>query len=103
MGIEDERELIEREIEQAERTELSAGARPTRRGNARTRVYSIRLNDYEWAEVRKRAEDLDIPAATLVRSWVLDRIQERRPNLVLHMSHAESIEPRPDSDGRGVA
>ena len=47
-------------------------SRPNR---ARSTVYSIRLNPEEVAEVQALAEAVGLPASTLVRSWIIERIR----------------------------
>jgi hypothetical protein len=47
-------------------------SRPNR---ARSTVYSIRLNPEEVAEVQALAEAAGLPASTLVRSWIIERIR----------------------------
>ena len=50
----------------------SSVSRPNR---ARSTVYSIRLNSEEVAEVQALAEAAGLPASTLVRSWIVERIR----------------------------
>ncbi len=38
---------------------------------ARAKVLSIRLNPDEFEALNRHAEQLDLPASTLVRSWIL--------------------------------
>lgn len=51
----------------------TAGRRPNRR-----KVYSIRLSAEEEAEVQRVAAAKHLPASTLVRSWILERLDEER-------------------------
>ena len=51
----------------------TAGRRPNRR-----KVYSVRLTAEEEAEVPKVAAAKHLPASTLVRSWILERLDEER-------------------------
>lgn len=47
----------------------SAGRRPNRQ-----KVYSVRLSAEEEAEVQRVAAARHLPASTLVRSWILERL-----------------------------
>ena len=49
--------------------------RLSRPNRARSTVYSIRLNPEEVADVQALAEAAGLPASTLVRSWIIERIQ----------------------------
>jgi hypothetical protein len=51
------------------------GATLSRPNRARFTVYSIRLNTEEVAEVQALAEVAGLPASTLVRSWIIERIR----------------------------
>lgn len=42
----------------------------------RTKVYSIRLGEEEQARVEQAADAQHLPASTLVRSWILDRLNQ---------------------------
>lgn len=84
--------LLEEESEHAERTPLPADARPTRRGNSRSKVYSIRLNEDEWDAVRRLAEIRGIPPAAMVRGWVVQELKsESHPSL--HIVSPEKADP----------
>lgn len=50
------------------------GARPSRPN--RTKVYSIRLSEDEQAQVQQAADAQHLPPSTLVRSWILDRLNQ---------------------------
>lgn len=49
----------------------SAGRRPNRQ-----KVYSVRLSAEEEAEVQRVAAAKHLPASTLVRSWILERLDQ---------------------------
>ena len=51
----------------------TAGRRPNRQ-----KVYSVRLSADEQAEVQKVAAAKHLPASTLVRSWILERLDRER-------------------------
>jgi hypothetical protein len=51
----------------------SAGRRPNRQ-----KVYSVRLSAQEEAEVQRVAAAKHLPASTLVRSWILERLDRER-------------------------
>ncbi|MGH2719366.1 MAG: hypothetical protein ACRDJU_12405 [Actinomycetota bacterium] len=65
---------------------LSASSASSRPNRARSTVYSIRLNPHEVAEVQSLAEVAGLPASTLVRSWIIERIRDEHGEL----SDAES-------------
>ena len=48
------------------------GARGTRPN--RSKVYSVRLSDQEEDQIQKLAESKHLPPSTLVRSWILERL-----------------------------
>ncbi len=50
--------------------EGARGSRPNR-----TKVYSVRLSDQEEDEIQKLAQSKHLPASTLVRSWILERLE----------------------------
>lgn len=52
-----------------------AGARPNRQ---RSQVYSVRLSPQEQDDLRRVAESKHLPASTLVRSWILERLYSER-------------------------
>ncbi|HVX46661.1 MAG TPA: hypothetical protein VHC49_22400 [Mycobacteriales bacterium] len=78
-----DRNLMQRLREESERTRDEAypeRARPTRPNRGRTRVYSVRLNEDEYEAVQQVADAAHLPASTLVRSWILARLdEEQRP------------------------
>lgn len=49
-------------------------SRPNR---AHSRVHSVRLNEEEHAAVKELAAEYGIPASTLIRSWVVERLRAR--------------------------
>lgn len=55
--------------------DASHGARPNR---TRSKVYSVRLSAEEESEVQRVAEARHLPASTLVRSWILERLDRER-------------------------
>lgn len=67
--------------EESERTKdapYPAGAKFTRPNRERSRVYSIRLSEEEYAAVQEVADAAHLPPATLVRSWILSRLEQER-------------------------
>ena len=76
-----DRALVERIREESERTKddpYPAGARFTRPNRGRSRVYSVRLNEDEYEAVQRVADAAHLPASTLVRSWILARLDQER-------------------------
>lgn len=69
--------LLARLREESERTRndpYPAGSNPTRPN--RTQVYSVRLSAEEQARVQSVAAAKHLPASTLVRSWILERLDQ---------------------------
>lgn len=65
--------------EESERTrheEFPENARPTRPN--RSKVYSVRLSAQEQALIEKVADAQHLPASTLVRSWILERLHDEK-------------------------
>ena len=62
------------ESEQSRPDDYPEGARPSRPN--RTKVYSIRLSEDEQARVQKAADAQHLPPSTLVRSLILDRLNQ---------------------------
>jgi hypothetical protein len=69
-------ERLRRESEQTKDDPYPAGAYG-RRPN-RQKVYSVRLSADEEAEVLRVAAAKHLPASTLVRSWILERLDQER-------------------------
>ena len=68
-------QLIARLREESERTRndpFPDDVRPARPN--RSQVYSVRLSAEEQARVQSVADAKHLPASTLVRSWILDRL-----------------------------
>ena len=71
--------LAERLRQESEQTKddpyptSTTGRRPNRQ-----KVYSVRLSAEEEAEVLKVAAAKHLPASTLVRSWILERLDQER-------------------------
>jgi len=62
-------------LEQAELPDpLPARARVGRRNDTRSRMFSVRLRDDELAELGQVAQQRGLPARTLARTWLLDRL-----------------------------
>lgn len=73
-------ELIERlraESESTREADYPQGVKPARPN--RSKVYSVRLSSAEQARVESLARQKHLPASTLVRSWILERIEKERP------------------------
>jgi hypothetical protein len=71
--------LIEQETEASEQNRdapIPDGATVTRPNRARSMVYSIRLNPAEVVALHALADAAGLPASTLARSWIVDRIRE---------------------------
>lgn len=74
-----DRELAVRMRAESERTREDDYAPRTRvtRPN-RAKVYSVRLSEEEQARVEAAAAARHLPASTLVRSWILDRLDAEK-------------------------
>ncbi|MEO7422201.1 MAG: hypothetical protein ABIU87_07390 [Ornithinibacter sp.] len=69
-------EHLRRESEQTKDDDYPAGT--TGRRSNRQKVYSVRLSAEEEAEVQRVASEKHLPASTLVRSWILERLDRER-------------------------
>ncbi len=80
MSSDDElRRMLEAEAEHAEATKeepipAEALARATRPGRAKSVMFSLRLNPGELAAVQALAEAQGVPASSLVRGWIVQRL-----------------------------
>jgi len=70
---------ISEESDQTKDAPLPDGATYTRPNRNRSQVYSVRLSPAEHAMVQKVADTKHLPASTLVRSWILERLDHERP------------------------
>jgi hypothetical protein len=80
-------ELEQRIREEAEATRddpLPTGVIGTRPNLGRSTVYSVRLTPDEVAAVQAAADRAGLPASTLVRSWIVERVNDE------HTSGAEA-------------
>jgi hypothetical protein len=68
---------LRRESEETKDDAYPAGV--TGRRPNRQRVYSVRLSAEEEAEVQSVAAARHLPPSTLVRSWILERLDQERP------------------------
>jgi hypothetical protein len=55
---------------------LTPQTRVSRPGGQRARVYSIRLTESEVAALEAAAERAGVPASTLARAWIAERLAE---------------------------
>jgi hypothetical protein len=63
------------QLEQAELPDpLPAHVRVERRNDPRSRMFSVRLREDELSALDQLAQQRGIPARTLARSWLLDRL-----------------------------
>jgi hypothetical protein len=69
-------ERLQRESGQTKDDPYPAGT--TGRRPNRQKVYSVRLSAEEEAEVVRVAAAKHLPASTLVRSWILERLDQER-------------------------
>jgi len=66
------------ESEQTREAPFPPGAVPTRPNRLRSKVYSVRLSAEEQAQVQRVADAKHLPASTLVRSWILERLDQEK-------------------------
>jgi hypothetical protein len=86
--------LIDDEAEHAETTRQDPyppGTIAERRNRARSSVYSVRLNDDEIAEIHRLAHSANVPASTLVRSWITQHITNTRPTTTIDPALRDAI------------
>jgi hypothetical protein len=69
-------ERLRQESEQTKDNDYPDGVIGTRPN--RSKVYSVRLSAEEEAEVQRVAATRHLPASTLVRSWILERLDRER-------------------------
>lgn len=69
-------EKLRQESEQTKDNDYPDGVIGTRPN--RSKVYSVRLSAEEEAEVQRVAATRHLPASTLVRSWILERLDRER-------------------------
>lgn len=69
-------DIIAAESDELESAELPdpLPARVQRRNNTRSQMFSVRLRDDELAELNQVAQQRGLPARTLARTWLLDRL-----------------------------
>lgn len=64
------------ESEQTKDQPYPDGTQFTRPNRDRSRVYSIRLSPLEYDSLQALADRHHLPASTLVRSWILERLEQ---------------------------
>lgn len=67
---------LREESETSREDEYPTGTRPTHPN--RSKVYSVRLSAQEQELIEKVARSKHLPTSTLVRSWILDRLEIER-------------------------
>jgi hypothetical protein len=74
--------LLDAEAEHAEKhrdAPAKPGTRVSKPGHTRSTVFSVRLNADELAALEAVAEDAGLPASTLARAWILERLKYSGP------------------------
>lgn len=69
---------LREESEQSKESPFPSGAVPTRPNRLRSKVYSVRLSEEEQAQVQRVADAQHLPASTLVRAWILERLEREQ-------------------------
>ncbi len=72
-------ELLAVEGEAAERTPTPEDARGEHRNLGRSVMFSVRLHPDELAELQSYADTRGVPARTLARAWILERLRSELP------------------------
>ena len=76
-------QLFAEEVEASERTrDAPVSGRAVRKHPTRSVVYSIRLTPEQTEEIQQLADTVGIPAAGLVRGWVLQGLAAEREGSV---------------------
>jgi len=91
MSRKDIAQVLADEGEAAERTDLPAGARPTRIGAKRSSVFTLRLSTEELAALQVAAADAGLPPSTLARKWILDGLVTDPPEDLRTIVHDEVV------------
>ena len=76
--------LIEEETQASEENSdapIPGGATVTRPNRPRSTVYSVRLSPDEVAAIQAIAGTTGVPASTLARSWIAERIRDEETDL----------------------
>lgn len=69
-------DLLATEADAAERTPIPDSAQGEHRNLNRSVVFSVRFNPEELTELQHHAEQRGLPARTLARAWILDRLRD---------------------------
>lgn len=79
--------FLQEEAEHAEANKdapITPGTRISRPGGQRARVYSVRLSESEVTALEAAAARAGMPASTLARSWITERLAEDDGTTDLH-------------------
>jgi hypothetical protein len=71
-------DTVRAESERTKNDPHPEGVAFTRPNRERSRVYSIRLTEAEYQAVQRVADAAHLPPSTLVRSWILARLDQQR-------------------------
>jgi stress-induced morphogen len=74
-ALRDEAVALEHDAESTE--PYPAGTRITR-PNKPSRMFNVRLSDEQFHELQDLARHRHLPMSTMVRAWLLDRLEEER-------------------------
>jgi len=69
---------IQQESERTKHEPYPPGSTYTRPNRERSKVYSVRLSEEEYEAVPRVADAAHLPPSTLVRSWILARLDQER-------------------------
>ncbi|HTF48289.1 MAG TPA: hypothetical protein VK735_12640 [Pseudonocardia sp.] len=82
--------LLDAEAEHAEQHRdepAKPGTKVSKPGHARSTVFSVRLNSDEVAALQTLADESGLPPSTLVRSWILDGLENGGTPVGLRLRH----------------
>ena len=72
-------EILAMETEASEATrDQPSGLGGVRKNSTKSAVYSVRLTAEQMEQLQTLADELQVPASSLVRSWVAQRLAEER-------------------------
>ena len=87
-------ELLKREAEYAEEHQdapASEGTTVTHRGQ-RSRIFSLRLSEAEFALLERVAEERGLPVSRLAREWITEKLAaDSRPTDIAELAEAVSV------------
>lgn len=86
--------LLKEEAEYAEahKDEPLRGGTSIVRGGQKSKVYTLRLTESEYARLEIVAEKVGLPPSTLVRTWIAERLAAEDPERADFQAMASTLE-----------